>query len=142
MKLSSISTAVIATVSIGVSVVAGAFLMLSPSPGSENRFGTVHFPISCPTVQEKFDHAVGLVHNFFYPETVKAFQAIIAEDPDCAMAYWGLAISQRPNPLVVPFPAAAETSCAAPSDTRMRLTQCHPPAANTGPHSASPAPGS
>ena len=49
---------------------------------------------------------MSLVHNFFYPETVKAFQAIIAEDPSCAMAYWGLAISQRPNPLVPPFPAA------------------------------------
>jgi hypothetical protein len=46
------------------------------------------------------------LHNFFYPETVKAFQAIIKEDPDCAMAYWGLAMSELPNPLVPPFPPA------------------------------------
>jgi hypothetical protein len=38
------------------------------------------------------------------PETVKAFSAIAQEEPTCAMAYWGIAISQRPNPLVGPFP--------------------------------------
>src|SRR5262249_46695749 len=53
-----------------------------------------------------FDRAVALLHNFFFPETIKAFQAIIKDDPSCAMAYWGLAMSQRPNPLVPPFPAA------------------------------------
>src|SRR5262249_28716845 len=66
----------------------------------------VHFPISCSAVQLQFDRAVALLHNFFFPETMKAFQAIIQEDPNCAMAYWGLAMSQRPNPLVPPFPEA------------------------------------
>jgi hypothetical protein len=52
---------------------------------SDDQFGTVHFPISCTAVQEKFDRAVALLHNFFYPETVRAFQALIAEDPNCEM---------------------------------------------------------
>ena len=43
-------------------------------------------------------------HSFFFPETVKAFTAIAEKEPSCAMAYWGIAISQRPNPLVGPFP--------------------------------------
>jgi len=73
---------------------------------SDGHLGTVHFQISCVTVQSKFDHAVALLHNFFFPETIKAFEAIIEEDPNCAMAYWGLAMSQRPNPLVPPFPLA------------------------------------
>lgn len=75
-----------------------------PVPGE--NLGTVHFSISCARVQGEFDRAVSLLHNFFYPETVKAFQAIIHEDPDCAIAYWGLAMSERPNPLVPPFPVA------------------------------------
>ena len=75
-----------------------------PMPGE--NLGTVHFSISCAPMQGKFDRAVSLLHNFFYPETVKAFQAIIHEDPNCAMAYWGLAMSERPNPLVPPFPVA------------------------------------
>jgi tetratricopeptide (TPR) repeat protein len=73
---------------------------------TDDHLGTVHFPISCTAVQGKFDRAVALLHNFFYPETVKAFQAIIKEDPDCAIAYWGLAMSEPPNPLVPPFPPA------------------------------------
>jgi tetratricopeptide (TPR) repeat protein len=73
---------------------------------ADDHLGTVRFAISCSAVQSKFDRAVALLHNFFYPETVKAFQAVINEDPDCAMAYWGLAMSELPNPLVPPFPPA------------------------------------
>ena len=73
---------------------------------ADDHLGTVDFPISCSAVQGKFDRAVALLHNFFYPETVKAFQAIIKEDPSCAIAYWGLAMSELPNPLVPPFPPA------------------------------------
>ena len=73
---------------------------------ADDHLGTVDFPISCSAVQGKFDRAVALLHNFFYPETVKAFQAIIKEDPSCAIAYWGLAMSELPNPLVPLFPPA------------------------------------
>jgi tetratricopeptide (TPR) repeat protein len=67
-------------------------------------YGNVHFPISCaPAAQEQFDRAVAMLHSFFYPETVKAFTKVTETDPKCAMAYWGIAISQRPNPLVPPF---------------------------------------
>src|SRR5215471_19690093 len=69
--------------------------------------GTVHFAISCGTVQAKFERAVALQHNFHYPEASKAFQAVVKDDPDCAIAYWGLALSQMPNPLVPPFSSAA-----------------------------------
>jgi hypothetical protein len=73
---------------------------------ADDHLGTVHFPISCTAAQTKFDRAVALLHNFFYPETVKAFQAVIQEDPSCAIAYWGVAMSELPNPLVPPFPPA------------------------------------
>jgi len=73
----------------------------------ESTFGRVHFATSCsPAVQESFDRAVAMLHSFFYPETEKAFRAIVDQDPQCAMGYWGLAISQRPNPLTAPFPPA------------------------------------
>lgn len=84
----------------------GASTTASSRPPAGEKLGTVHFPISCAAVQLKFDRAVALLHNFFYPETVKAFEEIIRDDPNCAMAYWGLAMSQRPNPLVPPFPDA------------------------------------
>src|SRR5262245_29101859 len=72
-----------------------------------STFGRVHFAMSCSAaVQESFDRAVAMLHSFFYPETEKAFRAVVDADPQCAMGYWGLAISQRPNPLTAPFPPA------------------------------------
>jgi hypothetical protein len=75
--------------------------------GDGDRFGQAHFPISCSeSAQQQFDHALTMLHSFFFPETVKAFKAIAAREPSCAMAYWGIAISLRPNPLSVPIPPA------------------------------------
>ena len=72
--------------------------------GSGGTFGSVHFETSCGTeAQAQFDRAVAMLHSFFYPETEKAFRAIAESEPTCAMAYWGIAISQRPNPLTAPF---------------------------------------
>jgi tetratricopeptide (TPR) repeat protein len=70
-------------------------------------YGSVHFPVSCsPAAQQQFDRAMTMLHSFFFPETIKAFTAVVELDPQCAMAYWGIAISQRPNPLVGPWDAA------------------------------------
>ncbi len=71
------------------------------------KFGSVLFKTSCtPEAQKQFESALSMLHSFFFPETVKAFSAIPQTDPECAIAYWGIAISQRPNPLVGPFDAA------------------------------------
>lgn len=54
----------------------------------------VQFANSCSSqVQEEFHHAVTLLHSFEYPETTRIFGEIIDQDPDCAMAYWGAAMS-------------------------------------------------
>src|ERR1700694_1281508 len=80
-------------------------LIYQTAARAEERLGEVNFPISCsPPAQAQFNRAVALLHSFFFPETVKAFTAIAEKESSCAMAYWGIAISQRPNPLVGPFP--------------------------------------
>ena len=82
-----------------------ALLSQAIARASEERLGEVNLPISCsPAAQQQFNRAVAMQHSFFFPETVKAFTAIAEKEPSCAMAYWGIAISQRPNPLVGPFP--------------------------------------
>src|SRR5712691_8258114 len=74
---------------------------------STEKFGRVLFKTSCsPDAQKQFERALAMLHSFFFPETIKAFSAIPETDPSCAIAYWGIAISQRPNPLVGPFDAA------------------------------------
>ena len=94
--LAAVALLTLAVVSIGQPALAQA---------AGEKLGEVHFPISCsPAAQQEFDRAVAMLHSFFYPETVKAFTGIANAEPSCAMAYWGIAISQRPNPLVGPFP--------------------------------------
>src|SRR5262245_40968393 len=51
-------------------------------------FGSVHFDNSCSAgAQKQFDRAVAMLHSFFYPETEKAFRAIVEQEPACAMGY-------------------------------------------------------
>jgi tetratricopeptide (TPR) repeat protein len=73
----------------------------------KDRLGTVQFKTSCsPQAQKEFEVALARLHSFDFPETIKAFTAIPQTDPSCAIAYWGLAVSIRPNPLVGPWDAA------------------------------------
>ena len=71
------------------------------------RIGQVSFPTSCATaVQKPFERAVALLHSFWYIEAAKAFTAVAQADPDCAIAYWGLAMSQWTQIWAPPQPAA------------------------------------
>jgi tetratricopeptide (TPR) repeat protein len=66
-----------------------------------DRLGTVDFPISCTAeAQAAFNRAVAMLHNFWFPQAGNAFAEVVKTDPTCAMAYWGVAISARANPLV------------------------------------------
>ena len=59
------------------------------------RFGAVHMPISCASnVQVPFERGVALMHSFWYEEARRQFQAIAATDSQCAMARWGLAMTE------------------------------------------------
>lgn len=75
------------------------------------RLGAVHFPTSCsPKVQSSFEHAVLLLHSFWYEEASKEFGDISRRDPKCAMAYWGIGMSAWHQ--LADFPGADETRIA------------------------------
>lgn len=72
----------------------------------------VSFQNSCdPAVQKKFNHAITLLHSFEYPETSRLFGEIIEQDPQCALAYWGAAMSLW-HPLWAP-PSQSELTAGA-----------------------------
>ena len=71
------------------------------------KVGEVGFPVSCSAeAQQQFTRAVALLHSFWYEEAVKAFSGVAETDPSCAMAYWGVAMSDW-YPLWYPPSAAA-----------------------------------
>lgn len=58
------------------------------------QFGELKFSLSCNyETREAFDLAVALLHSFQYSEAEKAFVKVIDADPNCPMAYWGVAMS-------------------------------------------------
>ena len=61
--------------------------------------GQVHFPITAnlPETQKFFDQGVGQLHGFWYLEAERTFRHIAAIEPDCAMAYWGMAMANINN---------------------------------------------
>ena len=66
---------------------------------TSGALGTVHFPTSCaPAVTVPFDRAVALLHSFEFGASIREFNAVLATDPGCAMAHWGLAMSHWSNP--------------------------------------------
>ncbi len=60
----------------------------------DGQFGELKFSLSCNyETRATFDLAVALLHSFQYTEAEKAFVKVIDSDPDCPMAYWGVAMS-------------------------------------------------
>ena len=72
--------------------------------------GRVHMEISCsPRVGAKFDRALALLHNFWYARALDGFQQVSRDDSECAMAYWGAAMTFN-HPYWDPPSATDETA--------------------------------
>jgi tetratricopeptide (TPR) repeat protein len=76
------------------------------SHNAPEKLGKVSFPISCaPAVQEQFDRGVALLHSFAYTAAENTFESVAEQEPQCAMAHWGIAMSyfrQLWDPPIVP----------------------------------------
>jgi len=61
---------------------------------TKEEIGAVHFQTSCSKkVEADFNGAVALLHSFQYEQTREAFEGVLAVEPGCAMADWGVAMS-------------------------------------------------
>ena len=75
--------------------------------GAHEELGQVNFRVSCtPAAQKQFNRADALLHSFGYEQADRAFNDVLKTDPDCVMAYWGIAMSQY-HPIWAP-PTAEE----------------------------------
>ena len=61
--------------------------------------GRVNFPATTKheTARQFINQGVGALHGFWYLEAERAFRQAAAIDPDCAIAYWGMAMANVNN---------------------------------------------
>jgi peroxiredoxin/tetratricopeptide (TPR) repeat protein len=61
--------------------------------------GNVDFPVTtkCKDAQAFFNQGIGQLHGFWYFEAERSFRQVALLDPDCAMAYWGMAMANVSN---------------------------------------------
>ena len=61
--------------------------------------GNVKFPVTTrnPLAQKFFNQGVAQLHGFWYFEAERSFRQAALLDPDCAMAYWGMAMANTQN---------------------------------------------
>lgn len=94
-----------------------------PNTAPAERLGTVHFATSCnPAVAPQFDRAVALLHSFEFGASIRAFNEVLAADPACAMAHWGIALSRWSNPMAPgqrPLPLLRQGKQAADAAVRL-----------------------
>ena len=93
MRISSLAITIAGLTALGFS---------SPSVAQENtdqKLGTVHFETSCnETAQRRFDRAMRYQHSFWYTASKEIYEETLKADPECAIAYWGVALSYLNNP--------------------------------------------
>jgi hypothetical protein len=94
MNWNRIGVTIVATGFVAVLGLACAGADVGDTAPVTAKSSEVDFPISCgAAAQKKFNQAVWILHSFWYDEAVKAFTAVTEVEPDCAMGYWGIAMS-------------------------------------------------
>src|SRR6478609_10320958 len=81
-----------------------ALALTSPGPTAaqseaDQQLGSVSFETSCNEVaQRRFDRAMRYQHSFWYSAAKEIFEDVAKADPECGMAYWGVALTLLNNP--------------------------------------------
>jgi hypothetical protein len=92
--------------SLAVAAIAATGVSLAlPALGQtdDSKLGKVHFETSCtPEAQKLFDRGMLYQHSFWYRASQKTFEDVLKADPECAIAYWGIALSLLWNPHTTP----------------------------------------
>src|SRR6195952_603736 len=85
-------------------VAAAGFSLAQPALAqSEEKLGIVNFETSCnPEAQRLFNQGMLYQHSFWYRASQKVFEDALKADPECGIAYWGIALSLLWNPHAMP----------------------------------------
>jgi tetratricopeptide (TPR) repeat protein len=90
----------ILTISLSAVVAANGFAATEKLPGPLlDGLGDLHHPVTTESkrAQQYFDQGIRLLFGFNHKEAIRAFRSAAQVDPDCAMAYWGVAYAYGPH---------------------------------------------
>jgi hypothetical protein len=77
--------------------------LAQPAQADDITLGKVNFETSCkPDAQKLFNQGMLYQHSFWYRASQRTFEDVLKGDPDCGIAYWGIALSLLLNPHVAP----------------------------------------
>lgn len=97
-----------ATTFIALALCASSLCAQEHQHAEPEKLGKVVFPTTCAArVQDGFNRGVALLHSFTYRPAADAFRKISSEDPGCAMAHWGIAMSYYHQLWEPPLPGDA-----------------------------------
>jgi tetratricopeptide (TPR) repeat protein len=84
-----------------IAAAAAGLVLTLPAFGQtdDTKLGKVHFETSCkPDAQKHFNRAMLYQHSFWYRASQQAFEDVLKADPECGIAYWGVALTLLNNP--------------------------------------------
>jgi tetratricopeptide (TPR) repeat protein len=140
MRITKLAAFLAATISVGAlainavyaqTPIAGAHKTDQPvKPRLDGRTGplldglgkhTHKVTTSSPLAQQYFNQGLALTYGFNHAEAIRAFKEAIRLDPDCAMAYWGVATALGPNINAAMDNAAAKEAYASLQEAQKRM---------------------
>src|SRR3984893_12295879 len=88
----------------------------------DEKLGKLSFPTSWdPKVQAEFERGVAMIHFYWFLIARRTFEGVLRQDPNCTMAYWGVAIDLLNNVFVAP-PSRADAEAAWAALEKARAT--------------------
>lgn len=89
----------------------------------KGNVGRVKFASSCSAeVQPLLETGVAMLHSFWFSATEKAFRDVLAREPSCTIAQWGVAAILMGNPLAGQGALARDAAAAQAAIDAGRLT--------------------
>jgi tetratricopeptide (TPR) repeat protein len=84
---------------LGCTAAAAAWSQTAGTPTLMPGLGAIHHSVATtkPEAQKFFDQGLSLIYAFNHEEAVRSFQRAGELDPNCAMAFWGVALAVGPN---------------------------------------------
>ena len=85
------------------------------------KLGTVDFKTSCtPAAQQAFQNALAYLHSIEFGPAISGFTDATKADPQCGIAWWGIAVARWTNPFVVTIRTPAQVAQGLDAVTRGR----------------------